>query len=95
MRKLLLAGAVLAAPLLAWPAAHAAPATPMIAADHAAVSPSVQKVFWVYVGPRRVWRPYRYYAWHPYWRPAWRFSYWHRWVPGHWAWGHWVPGHYA
>lgn len=94
MRKLLLAGALAAAPVLGWPAAHAAPATPMIAADHAAVSPSVQKVYYVWVGPRRVWRPYVY--WHRYWRP---YAYWHPhwrpWVPGHWAFGRWIPGHYA
>lgn len=89
MRKLLLAGAVLAAPLLGLSAAKATPATPLISADQTAVaSPSIQKAYWVWAGPRRVWvvRPYAY--WHPYWR-------WHHWIPGHWAWGHWVPGHYV
>ena len=100
MRKLLFAGAVAAAPLLAWQPAHAAAAAPLNDNIAAAPSASVQKVAWVWVGGRRVWHPgwgygygYGYHPWHPGWgyRPGYAYGWhagwgWHgRWVHGHWG----------
>ena len=59
MRKLLIAGAVLAAAGVAAPQlSQAAPNAAVIAAAKSAVAPSasVQNVAWVWVGGRRVWR---------------------------------------
>lgn len=98
MRKLLFAGAVLAAPLLAWQPARAAVAAPL---DSAAVTPSasVQKAAWVWVGGRRVWhsavvvRPgwgYGYRAgWGYGYRPGWGYGYRAGWGYGyHPGWGY-------
>lgn len=92
MRKLLFAGAVVAAPLLGWHSAQAASAAAPLTAANPVLAPSasVQKVVWVWVGGRRIWRPYA-----SYWRPYWHPYAWHHFVPGHWAFGHWVPGHYV
>ena len=60
MRKLLVAGAVLAAACVAAPQfSHAAPNANVLATAKSAVAPSasVQKVAWVWVGGRRIWRP--------------------------------------
>ena len=60
MRKLLVAGAVLAVACVAAPElSHAAPTAGAVAAANTAVAPSasVQNVAWVWVGGRRIWRP--------------------------------------
>jgi hypothetical protein len=85
MRKLLLVGAVLAAPLVGWGSAQAASAPFTTGAAVTAPSASVQNVVWVWVGGHRVWR-------HGYWRPYLARGHW---IPGHWRYGHWVPGHFA
>lgn len=105
MRKLLLAGIALAAPLAGLQFAHAAnaPVAPAAAQISAALSPgaSVQHVVWVYVGGHRVWHGW---GWHP---PYWHPWGWHprvgwagpwippHWVPGHWRYGAWVPPHFV
>lgn len=60
MRKLLVAGAVLAAAcVLAPQLSQAAPNATVIAAAKSSIapSPSIQKVYWVWAGGRHVWRP--------------------------------------
>ncbi len=89
MRKLLLAGVVIAAPLVGWQSANAA-SVPMTGTDHVATTPSasVQNVVWVWNGYRRVWRvgP-RWRHWRGAWIPG-------HVVPGHWRFGRWIPRHW-
>lgn len=90
MGKLLLAGAALAAPLLAWQPAHAAAAAPLNEGTALAPSASVQKAAWVWVGGHRVWRVYPGWGFGPgwgYYHPGWGYHpYWHRY-------GYWHPYH--
>ncbi|MBV9758745.1 MAG: hypothetical protein JO047_17005 [Alphaproteobacteria bacterium] len=104
MRKLLFAGAVLAAPLLAWQPAHAAMAAPLHDGTAVAPSASLQKVTWVWVGGRRVWhptvivRPGYAYGYRPGWVYHPGLTYYHPWHPG-WAYpavrGHIVVRHWG
>lgn len=81
MRKLLLAGAVIAAPLLGLQCASAA-STPAIVPGLTA-APSVQLVQW---GDH--WHGWHHHWWHHHWHHG-------HWVPGHWWAGRWIPPHWS
>ena len=80
MRKFLVAAIVLIA--VATPQlVGATPVAPLASKLQLSVPPSVQKAYWVVVGPRRYWRPYvrpwvrpyyRPYVVRPYYRPYYR-----------------------